>query len=149
MQLSTWRPFQSIDEMFDRQSNLFNTRLANILGKDNVGITEWAPSADISETKKAFLIKAELPGVDKENIQLSIQGGYLTIEGEHHREHEEDEETFHRTESFYGKFSRSFSLPENIDQEKISASYKNGVLKVKVPKTKASKQPSSIEIKVD
>ncbi len=149
MQLTTWRPFQELDDFFGRNARLFNTRMPALFDKDGNDFTEWSPSADISETKKEFLIQAQLPGVDKSDIHVMLNDGALTIEGEHKRHKEEDDETFHRVESFYGKFCRTFAMPDNIDETKIQAQCKNGVLKVHLPKSKESAPELSKEIKIN
>jgi len=150
MQLTTWRPFQEMDDFFGRNARWFNTGLPSLFGKEgNGGFAEWSPSADISETKKEFLIKAELPGVEKSDIHVSINNGMLTLEGEHKRHKEEDDETFHRVENFYGKFSRMFAMPENVDESKIRAECKDGVLKLHLPKSKQTAPELSKEIKIN
>ena len=97
----------------------------------------WRPSVDISETNEHYLIKAELPEVEKDDVDVAIENGVLTISGERHYEKEEETETKHRIESMYGRFSRSFTLPSDADEAKISAQAKNGVLKVRIPKMAA------------
>ena len=148
MQLTTWRPFQELDDFFGRNTRLFNTQMPSVFGKEGNGF-EWSPTADVSETKKEFLIKAELPGVEKSDIHVSLHDGVLTIEGENKRHKEEDDETFHRVESFYGKFSRTFMMPDNIDDSKIKAECKNGMLKVHLPKRKESAPQLSKEITIN
>ena len=149
MQLTTWRPFQEMDDFFGNNARLFNMRMPALFGREGEGFTDWSPTADISETKKEFLIKAELPGVEKADIHVSINNGMLTIEGENKRQVEKDEETFHRVESFYGKFSRTFMVPDNIDESKIKAESKNGVLKVHLPKRKETAPQLSKEITIN
>jgi len=150
MQLTTWRPFQDMDDFFGRNSRWFNMGFPGFFENEGRGrLAEWTPSADISETKKEFLIKAELPGVEKSDIHVSINNGMLTLEGEHKRHKEEDDETFHRVENFYGKFSRMFAMPENVDEAKIRAECKDGVLKVHLPKTKQTTPELSKEIKIN
>jgi len=149
MQLTTWRPFQDMDDFFGRNARLFNTSFPSLFRENGNEFAEWTPSADISETKKEFLIKAELPGVEKSDIHVSINNGMLTIEGEHKRHKEEDDETFHRVENFYGKFARTFPLPDNVDESKIEAQCKNGVLKVHLPKSKQTAPELSKEIKIN
>jgi HSP20 family protein len=109
---------------------------------------EWRPSADISESKKHYLIKAVLPEVDKEDVQVSIENGILTISGERRYEKEEESDTQHRIESMYGNFSRSFTLPGDVDEQHISAKTKNGILNVRLPKAKEV-EPKSVSISVD
>lgn len=148
MQLTKWQPFQSMDDLFNRYARQFGRGFPSLLDEDGSGLVEWSPSADISETKKEFLIKAQLPGVDKADVQVTVDDGTLTIKGEHKHEKEEEDETFHRVESFHGTFARTFTLPDNVDQSKIRAESKDGVLKVYLPKTKPSASKPSKKIKI-
>jgi HSP20 family protein len=107
----------------------------------------WAPTADIVEKDKEYLIKAELPEVKKEDVKITLADGVLTISGERKLERENGNDNDIRIESFYGSFSRSFSLPSNVDPQGITAESKDGVLRVHVPKTQSS-QPKSITIDV-
>ena len=143
MNLISWTPFRDMEGFFDRYNRLLMNETGAVEGKE----FSWRPSADISETKKYYMIKAELPEVEKENMNVSIENGMLTISGERRHEAEEESETRHRVERMYGKFSRSFSLPADIDETKISAETKNGVLTVKLPKTKVV-EPKPVQIAV-
>jgi len=113
-------------------------------------ITSWLPRADITETEDAYLVHAELPGVPKENMKVEFDNGILTIRGER-RESREDEEkggrrgTVYRRERMYGTFERSFQLPKNVQPKDIQASYKDGVLEIRIPKK--DKQVQNIEVK--
>ncbi len=131
MNLINWSPFQDMDGFFDRYYNLMN-RTPGAAGES--GAMSWRPTVDISETKNAYLIKAELPDVEKDDVDVSIENGMLTISGERRFESEEEDETRHRIERMYGTFSRSFTLPSDADEAHISAKSKNGMLKVKIPK---------------
>ena len=148
MQLTTWQPLRNLDDIFNRYSQQLNNGLPSLFDKDGNGLIEWSPTADISETKKEFLIKAELPGVDKSDVHVTVNNGTLTIKGEHKHLKDEEDEKFHRVESFYGSFARTFNLPDNVDHSKIRAENKNGVLKVHLPKTKQSATEPSHEIKI-
>ena len=108
----------------------------------------WRPSVDISETKKHYLIKAELPEVDKEDVSVTVENGVLTISGERHYEAEEESETKHRIEQMYGRFSRSFTLPSDANEADISAKSKNGVLRVRIPKMSESRE-STVRVSVE
>lgn len=143
MNITRWEPFREVEEMFRHYSPLFARSLRRNV--ENAG--EWAPVADISETDKEFVIKAELPEVKKEDVQVTLDDGVLTICGErrHEKEHKDANEL--RVESFYGTFSRSFSLPENVDANGIRAETKDGVLRVRIPKT-APTTPKAIAIEV-
>ena len=109
---------------------------------------DWAPRVDIAETDKAFEIKAEIPEVNKEDVKVTVHNGVLTIQGERKQEKEEKGKKFHRVERYYGSFTRSFTLPDNIDETKISASFKDGVLNLQIQKAEEAK-PKSIEVKVE
>ena len=108
----------------------------------------WTPVANISETETAYLIKAELPEVNKEDVKVTVNEDVITISGERRKEAEQQDEKVHRVESFYGNFSRSFRLPEDADIAAIQAESRNGVLKVRVPKTPAPK-PRTVEVQVN
>jgi HSP20 family protein len=107
----------------------------------------WSPTSNISETDKEYLIKAELPEVKKEDVKVELADGVITISGERKHEKESKDENVLRVESFYGTFSRSFSLPDNVDANAIKAECKDGVLRVHVPKKEPSK-PKAIAIDV-
>jgi HSP20 family protein len=100
---------------------------------------DWAPKIDLSETKEALVVRAEIPGVEQKDIQVSLQDQMLTIKGEKAKEKEEKDEHFHRTERSYGAFVRAMRLPVAVDGSKVTASFKDGVLTVTLPKTPAAK----------
>jgi HSP20 family protein len=144
MNVINWSPFQELDDMLSR----YRSQLSVSGNGDSGGAaTDWRPIADISETDTEFVIKAELPDVDRKDVHVSVENGRVTIMGERSMDEEETDATQHRIESFYGTFSRSFSLPENVDAQKITAKSDNGVLKVRLPKTKVS-ESSTVEIPV-
>jgi len=109
---------------------------------------DWAPSMDVSETKEALMVKAEVPGLDPKDIQISLQEQYLTIKGEKTRETTDKEERYHRVERFYGNFTRSVRLPVGVDGSRVTASFKNGLLTVTLPKTVAARG-TTIPIKAE
>jgi len=108
----------------------------------------WTPVANVSETEDAYLIKAELPEVSKEDVKVTVNENVITISGERRKEAMHQDEKVHRVESFYGNFARSFRLPEDADIAAIQAESRNGVLKVRVPKTPAPK-PRTVEVQVN
>lgn len=144
MNLTTWSPFRDLDTVFDRfaRESLFPR------GTLPEGDVQWRPAASIAETDKEFTIKADLPAVERKDIDINVENGVLTIKGERRYEKSADEEKEHRRESFYGLFSRSFALPDNVDESKITAESKNGVLTVHLPKS-APEKPKSLSIKVE
>jgi HSP20 family protein len=109
---------------------------------------EWIPSLDVSETKDNFVVKAEVPGIDAKNINISLTGDVLTIRGEKKHEKEEKEEDYHLVERGYGTFSRSVRLPAEVESAQIKASYKNGILKVTLPKS-AKVKAKEVKIRVE
>ena len=143
MSLIRWEPFSAMDDFF-RMPRLL-ARWPRVAGDDQA--TEWSPPVDISETDSEYLLKAELPAVKKEDVHVTFDDGTLTIGGERRQEKELKGEKFHRIESFYGAFSRSFSLPEAIETAGIRAETKDGVLTVHVPKAKVeAKKPTEIRV---
>lgn len=108
---------------------------------------EWSPSVDISETGQEYLIRATLPAVNKEDVEVTVEDGMLTLSGERRQQEERKDEKFHKVESFYGSFLRTFALPDAIDAAAIRAESKDGVLTIHVPKTKAdAKKPTTIKV---
>lgn len=107
---------------------------------------EWMPLVDLSETDNEVLVRAEVPGMDAKDIDITLNGRVLTIRGEKKSEHEEKGENFHRMERSYGAFSRSFQLPVDVDPDKVKASYEKGVLTIQLPKTEAQ-SVKRIEVK--
>lgn len=132
MNLVNWTPLRDMEGFFDRYNNLMAQR-PRAGGEAGKGL-DWRPSVDISETKADYLIKVELPEVEKDDVDVSVDNGLLTIKGERKFVKEDETETQHRIESMYGLFSRSFTLPSDADEASISARSKDGVLKVRIPK---------------
>lgn len=147
MTLVNWSPFRDLEDVFERYNRLFNRALPSTTQGDAGEVVQWRPAANISETKSEYLIKAELPEVEKKDVEVTVHDGVITIRGERRYERTDDSEKQHRVESFYGSFARSFSLPADADESKIYAESKDGVLKVHIPKTAVSK-PKPIEIQV-
>lgn len=149
MTLIRWEPFREMDDVFSRYSPFFSRLAAARAGVGEEGeAPAWTPVANISETETDYLIKAELPEVSKEDVKVTVDENVITISGERRKEAEHKDEKVHRVESFYGQFSRSFRLPEDADINAIQAESRNGVLKVRVPKTPAPK-PRMVEVQVN
>jgi len=151
MTVVRWDPFRELEEVSDRLNRAFarsGLRSAPQPGKDAMTVFDWTPSVDIAETPEEFLVKAELPDVKKEDIKISVDDGILRIQGERRQEKEEKGKRWHRVERSYGSFLRTFSLPENIDDTKLSAEFKDGVLNLRLPKS-ATAKPKSLQIKID
>ena len=145
MKLAKWDPFREMEGMLDPYSRSRDWPFRG--GRDlNTSGADWAPRADISETDAEFCITAEVPGIKREDVKINIEDHVLNIRGENKQEKEEKGKTFHRIERYYGSFSRSFSLPENVNEDKIDAVFKDGVLTLTIPKTEV-KKPKAIEIK--
>jgi len=122
---------QEMDRVFDR---FFETRW-----EDMPALGDWVPKVDVSETKDAVVVKAEIPGMEANDVHASLQENVLTISGEKKQEKEENDERYHRMERSYGSFTRSVRLPAGVDSSKVNASFKSGVLTVTLPKTAAAK----------
>ena len=138
MQVVQWNPFREMDEM------LRNFRLPR---EATSPLADFTPAVDISEKDKEYVVKAQLPGVRKDDVKVELLNGVLTLTGERKYEKEDQTEKTHRIESAYGAFTRSFTVPEDVLAEKIAADYKDGVLTVRLPKTDI-KKPATKTIKV-
>ena len=148
MAITRWRPFKDVVSIQDEMNRLFD----DFFGRPVLmtGWTEgvWNPTVDVSEDKDNVIIKAEMPGLSKEDVKISIQDNVLTLKGEKKQEKEEKDKNYHRIERNYGSFCRSFQLPTSVKSDKVKASYKDGVLSVTLPKTEEVK-PKEIPISID
>jgi len=147
--VTRWDPFKEMEESQNRLARIFGLTPARLPngGKESMTITEWAPSVDISEDDKEYLVKADLPEVKKEDVKVTVENGVLTITGERKFEKEEKDKKYHRIERSYGNFLRSFTLPDAADGSKVNAEFKDGVLKVHLPKSEKAR-PKAVEVKV-
>ncbi len=134
MNLVKWNPYDEMTGLRHRFSRLFDPRLPSLWDREAEVAASWRPMVDIYEEDEAYVIKAELPGVDKKDIDVDLKGRTLVIKGERAAENEVKEENFCCRERTFGKFQRAFSLPEVLDADKIKADFKDGVLKITVPK---------------
>ncbi len=148
MSLIRWDPFGEVGTLFDRLMGSQYLRFPQYAFEGNGSKKlQWAPTADISETESEYLIRAELPAVRKEDVHVMLDDGVITIKGERKQEKFDKNEKFHRVESFYGSFERSFTVPENVKPEAIRCESKDGVLSVHIPKTETFKQkPKQIDV---
>jgi HSP20 family protein len=145
--LTTWNPFRELDEMQNRLSGFLGfNRLHN--GNGGPKLADWSPQVDITEDEKEYLVKADLPEVKKEDVKVTVENGILCVAGERKTEKEETKKKFHRIERSYGRFERTFTLPDDADAAKLKAEFKQGVLQVHVPKNPAA-LPKKIDIKVE
>lgn len=143
-----WDPFKEIEEMEKRLSTwLSHPAIRRDSDKEALTVAEWSPLVDIAEDEKEYVIKAEVPEMKKEDIKISVQDDVLSISGERKYEKEEKGKKYHRVERAYGSFMRSFTLPEDADGSKVNAEYRDGVLKINLPKSEKAK-PKAIGVKV-
>lgn len=145
--LVKWNPLSELSDVHNRLSSFFGRPTLGSESEASLGFADWAPLIDVTEDEKEFLIKAELPDVKKEDVKVLIENGVLRISGERQMEKEEKGRKYHRIERAYGSFERSFTLPENSKPEAMTADYKDGMLTLRVPKSK-EETPKPIEVKI-
>lgn len=141
MNLMRWDPYRELAGLQDR----YNRGYGRTEREDEVGLAAWAPPVDIAEEKDKIVITAELPGFKENEIEIQTENGMLTLRGERKFEKESEGKNFHRVERSYGQFVRTFSLPNNVDREKIQANFADGLLRVELPKREDAK-PRTIAI---
>jgi HSP20 family protein len=147
-QLTQWSPRKEMDQIQNRLASLFNWETFPINGPEEaLTSSAWSPRVDIVEETKEFVVNAELPEMKREDVKVTVEDRVLTIAGERKQEKEEKNRKFHRVEREYGNFVRSFILPDTASGERVTAEFKDGILKVHLPKDE--KAPvKSVEIKV-
>jgi HSP20 family protein len=145
--LELWNPFRELDEVQNRLSSFFGRFPNRLRTNGDITLPEWSPEVDITEDDKEYLVKADLPEMKKEEVKVTVEEGVLSISGERKSEKEEKNKKFHRIERSYGKFLRTFTLPEDADAKKIAAEFKDGVLKMHLPKGPTAK-PHVVDVKV-
>jgi len=148
MAIIRWSPYRSLINMNHEMENLFEDFFAAPRTREagEQALPAWVPNVDLTEGKEAYILRAELPGVSKEDVKVTLTEEVLTVAGEKKFEKEDKNQNFHRSERIYGTFSRSFRLPNPIDGGKIQAEFRDGVLTLTVPKAESAK-PLEIEIK--
>jgi HSP20 family protein len=139
--LSIWNPIHEMDE-------LFHNRLASVLGGEGLQSAAWSPVVDIEESAEAYTIRAELPGLSKEKVKVTVENGVLTLSGERDLERRVETKTFHRVERSHGTFTRSFTLPDDVGPESVAANFKDGLLEIQITKREEA-LPKSIEVRVE
>ena len=139
--LSIWNPIHEMDE-------LFHNRLASVLGGEGLQSAAWSPVVDIEESAEAYTIRAELPGLSKEKVKVTVENGALTLSGERDLERRVETKTFHRVERSHGTFTRSFTLPDDVDPASVAANFKDGLLEIQIAKREEA-LPKSIEVRVE
>jgi HSP20 family protein len=147
MSIIRWDPFQQMNRLQDRVNRLFNESVYRP-SEENDFYGIWSPPVDIYETDNELVLKAELPGIKPENVDIRIENNTLSLKGERKFEEESKKDNFHRMERSYGTFIRSFTLPRTVEQDKVVAEYKDGVLSVTLPKKEETKI-KQISIKVN
>ena len=143
-----WNPFIDILFLQERMSRLFDEALGKHKGCSAVAGSSWYPSVDIYETDEHIILKAEIPGIDINNVSIEANENTITLKGERRFEKNLCEENYHRMERFYGAFQRAFNLPNHVDKDKVKASFKDGVLEITVPKAPYIKD-KGIKIEVE
>jgi HSP20 family protein len=147
MNIVRWDPFRELEGIQARLNRVFSDRPFRNFEGDELSFAEWAPACDIQETDQEYVVKADLPEVRKEDVKVEFEDGVLTVEGDRKLEKEAKDRRFHRIERGYGKFVRRFALPTEVDGNKVSADFKEGVLNVHLPKTVENKA-KTIAVKV-
>jgi HSP20 family protein len=142
-----WNPSRELAEMSDRLNRVFARVPRGGNENEAMTVADWTPSVDISETTAEYVIKAEIPEVKKEDVKVTLEHGVLTVQGIRRQEPEEKGRKYHRVERSYGTFVRSFSLPDLVDDTKVQAVFKEGILILHLPKSEKAK-PKAIEVKV-
>ena len=149
---SHWNPLREMEEIQNRLSSVFNSAFTRSAarkdGEETLTVSSWSPLVDILEDDKEYLLKAEIPEVSKADLSVKVQDGVLTISGDRKFEKEDKNKRYHRVERVYGNFARGFTLPDDADEAKVNAEFKDGVLLVHVGKSEKAK-PKQIDVKVN
>ena len=146
----TWNPFREMDQAQNRFNPFFLGGFPNRIGNGEISslaVADWSPEVDISEDDHGYVFKADLPEMKKDDVRVTVEDGILCVSGERKSEKEDQKKKFHRTERSFGNFRRSFTLPEDADSTKVTAEFRDGVLKVHLPTTPIARS-KAIEVKV-
>ena len=143
---TTWPAFNRLADLSEELDRFFDSPLTGF-GRASQLLGAWSPALDLYEDKENFVLKVELPGLNKEDVSVSIEDGCLTISGERKSETKREDTEVHHTERYYGRFQRTVTLPTAVAADKVKAAYKDGVLTVTLPKTEQAK-PKQIDIAV-
>ena len=143
MAIVRWDPAREVDSLQSEMNRLFDTFFGG--GPANGTLRRWVPPMDLVETDDHLVLRADLPGLDSDDVDIEVKDGVLTISGERKAEHEEKTDGYYRVERAFGGFSRSMTLPEHVDPDRIGASFDKGVLEVRIPKPEERK-PHRVEI---
>jgi HSP20 family protein len=145
MSIIRWDPMQGMDEILEHYNRVIG--VPSIMDLELFPKGDWTPRVDIAESDKSFIIKMDVPEVDKKDVKISVRNGILSIKGERLQEKEESGKKFHRVERYHGTFCRSFTLPENVDIKAVDATFKDGLLTVEVPKLEKTESPQ-VEVEI-
>ncbi|PYJ05767.1 MAG: heat-shock protein Hsp20 [Verrucomicrobia bacterium] len=145
-ELATWPTFERVSNLREEIDRLFEAPLAEWARSSQL-LSGWSPALDVYEDKDNFVVKAELPGMKREEIEVSLQDGGLSISGERKSEEKYEEGEVYRAERFFGKFQRTVTLPTPVAADKVKAQYKDGILTITLPKTEEAK-PKQIDVNV-
>jgi HSP20 family protein len=146
----TWNPLREMDEAQNRLNRFFLGGLPNRMGGGEIhslAVADWSPEVDISEDDQGYLLKADLPEMKKDDVRVTVEDGILSVSGERKCQKEDEKKKFHRIERSFGTFRRSFTLPEDADSTKVTAEFRDGVLKVHLPTTPVAKSKAT-QVKV-
>jgi len=147
MAVIRWDPFREMSSLQERMNRLFSDfRLRTPLGEEEITQGAWVPPVDIYETSDSIVLEAELPGLTKDNIVVEVKNNTLTLKGDKKFEREVKEENYHRVERSYGSFQRAFTLPSTVQQDRVKAKFRDGILEITIPKAEEAKPK---QIKVD
>ncbi|MBU6420538.1 MAG: Hsp20/alpha crystallin family protein [Gammaproteobacteria bacterium] len=148
MYLTRYEPRNFFRDMSEEFNRMFGGRMGNYLPADggDLAATDWLPAVDIKEEDSRFLVRADLPGVDPKDVEITLQNGTLAIKGKRESEAKRDEQDYYRVERVYGEFFRRFTLPDSADPDKVTAKYDKGVLEIEIGKSEARK-PRRITVK--
>ncbi len=147
MQIVRWEPFRDLVTTQDRFNRPFNDAFSGAFGEAEKPLRAWMPAVDIFETKDSLVLKAELPGINPDDVEVRVEDNTLYLKGERKFQKDVKEENLHRLERSYGAFTRSFVLPNSIDSGKVQAAYQDGILTLTMPKREEAK-PKTIKINV-
>jgi HSP20 family protein len=148
--ISTWNPLREMEEAQNRFNPFFSRGFPNRIGSGEIhslAVADWSPEVDISEDDHGYLLKADLPEMKKDDVKVTVEDGVLSFSGERKPEKEDRKKKFHRTERCFGTFRRTFTLPEDADSTKVTAEFRDGVLKVHLPTTTTAKSKAT-QVKV-
>lgn len=148
--VTTWNPLREMDEAQNRLNRFFLGGFPSRIGSGEIpslAVADWSPEVDISEDDQGYLLKADLPEMKKDDVRVTVEDGILSVSGERKCQKEDQKKKFHRIERSFGTFRRSFTLPEDADSTKVTAEFRDGVLKVHLPTTPVAKSKAT-QVKV-